>query len=256
MEQYPATIPNFGMKIKIFTISIKILVVINKIINSERTHLSIMRSISEAILLLNWIKESGILASTDYGFLTNLYIETVHLAEQQPSDEEGRRMQRQLYRKAHQISDRIDDLEQHIDIFLSEYFEATASQIAEEENQDSDEQEYRRTVIEVRDISIEWVWKIDTVEGPIGEVPSTNEYDFTEFDTGAIDDLVREWVEGYSTDIEDHIDLDDEDGSDQWDEILSIDFDDELAPITITVNVELTVSWGEGSGEDDGWRQY
>ena len=215
-----------------------------------------MRSISESILLLNWIKESGVLASTDYGFLTNLYIETVHLAEQQPSDEEGRRMQRQLYRKAYQISDRIDDLEQHIDIFLSEYFEATAGEIAEEENQDSDGKEFRRTVIESRDISIEWNWTIENVEGPIGEVPSTNEYDFTEFDTGAIDDLVREWVEGYSTDIEDHIDLDDENGSDQWDEILGIDFDDELAPITISVNVELTVSWDEGSGEDDGWSEY
>ena len=105
-------------------------------------------------------------------------------------------MQRQLYRRASQISRRIDDLEEHIDIFMSEYFEATASEIAEEENQDSDEKEYRRRITERRNISIEWNWDIETVEGPIGEVPSTNEYNFTEFESGDIDALVAEWVEG------------------------------------------------------------
>ena len=256
MEQYRDITQNFGMKIKIFTISMKFLVVINKIINSERTHLSIMRSMSEAILLLNWIKESGILASTDYGFLTNLYIETIHLAEKQPSDEEGRRMQRQLYRRAYQISNRIDDLEQHIDVFLSEYFEATAREIEEVNDEGNEEQDYRRTMADRRNITLEWNWAIESVEGPIGPVPSTNEYDFTEFDTDNIDVIVMEWVEGYSSEINEHIDLDEEDGDDRWDETLTIDFDDELAPITITINIQLDVSWSGDTEEEDGWSVY
>ena len=235
----------------------KLLVVINKKINSERNHISIMNSIGEAILLLNWIKESGILTSTDYGFLVNLYIETIHLAEKQPSDEEGRRMQRQLYRKASQISQRIDDVEQQIDVFVAEYFEATAAEIADEENDWEEEKDYRRRLRETRNISIEWKWTVQSVEGPIGEVPSTNEYDFTEFESGDIDAIVSEWAETYASEIEEHIDLDSEgSGYDTWNQTLSIDFDDELAPITVNLNVELNVSWSEGDFDREAWEEY
>ena len=41
------------------------------------------------------------------------------------------------------------------------------------------------------------------------------------------------------------------DGYDTWNETLTIDFDDELAPITVTINVELSISWGEGDFDRD-----
>ena len=79
-----------------------------------------MESYTEGILMLNWVKESDVLESIDYGFLTNLYLEVIHLAESMPYTPEGRKIQFDLIKLSSRISNRIDDLEEQFDEIVEE----------------------------------------------------------------------------------------------------------------------------------------
>ena len=74
-----------------------------------------MEAESESVLMMNWIDNSGVLTSTDYAFLTNLYLEVIHLAEQLPMTPYGEELKRNLVRKSSHISNRLDELEYSID---------------------------------------------------------------------------------------------------------------------------------------------
>ena len=85
---------------------------------------------------------------------------------------------------------------------------------------------------------------ISEVEGPIGEVPRDNPYDFTDYDRDVIEEAVDEWYD--NLDMMDYVDFDDEDGEETESETLEIEFDDELAPITVKVDCEVIWDWSGG----------
>ncbi len=207
-----------------------------------------MESYTEGILMLNWVKESDVLESIDYGFLTNLYLEVVHLAESMPYTPEGRKIQFDLIKLSSRISNRIDDLEEQFDEIVEEIFEATADDILDDSDTNSldDEKTYTKELTMSREINIRVSWSVSEVEGPIGDVPRDNPYDFTEYDREIIEEAVDEWYEGL--DMMDYVDLDDEDGEETESETLDVEFDDELAPITVKVNCEVTWDW---SGDNE-----
>lgn len=206
-----------------------------------------MESYTEGILMLNWVRESNVLQSTDYGFLTNLYLEVVHLAESMPYTPEGRKVQFDLIKLSSRISNCIDDLEEQFDEIVEEIFEATADDIldAGDTDQANEDKLYTKEVTMSREINIRVSWTISEVEGPIGEVPRDNPYDFTEFDRDVIEEAVDEWYD--NLDMMDYIDFDDENGEETESETLVVEFDDELAPITVKVDCEVTFDW---SGDD------
>jgi len=206
-----------------------------------------MESYTEGILMLNWVRESNVLQSTDYGFLTNLYLEVVHLAESMPYTPEGRKVQFDLIKLSSRISNCIDDLEEQFDEIVEEIFEATADDIldAGDTDQANEDKTYTKEVTMSREINIRVSWTISEVEGPIGEVPRDNPYDFTEFDRDVIEEAVDEWYD--NLDMMDYIDFDDENGEETESETLVVEFDDELAPITVKVDCEVTFDW---SGDD------
>jgi hypothetical protein len=213
-----------------------------------------MESYHDGILMLNWIAESQVLENQDYGFLTNVYLEVIHLAEEMPNTPEGRKVQYELIRVSSQISNCIDDVEDQIDGSMLEYFESTTDEIMDEEEEEENNVEYRKTITIQREINIVTSWTIDRVEGPIGEVPRDNVYDFSEFDVDEITSSVEQWASDQG--IEEIIDLDLLSGSEEIEEELSFDFDDELAPITVYVTVRQTYTWdGDDNYESDSWEE-
>jgi len=213
-----------------------------------------MESYTEGILMLNWVKESNVLESTDYGFLTNLYLEVIHLAEQMPHNPEGRKIQYELVRLSSRISNRIDDLEEQIDQLIGEVFEATTDEILDESESRDEDIEYRKRVTYLREINIEISWRISSVEGPVGEVPRENAYDFEAFDVDEIQNAVDDWAS--DEDITDYIDLDSEMGEETHSDTITVEFDDDLAPITVYVECELLITWdGDNNYDSDSWEQ-
>ena len=213
-----------------------------------------MESYTEGILMLNWVKESNVLETTDYGFLTNLYLEVIHLAEQMPHTPEGRKIQYDLVRLSSRISNRIDDLEEQIDELVGEIFEATTDEILDESESSDEDVEYTKRVTYHREINIETSWSISSVEGPIGEVPRENAYDFEAFDVDEIQEAVDDWQS--SQDITDYIDLDSETGEESTSDTITVDFDDDLAPITVYVECEMLITWdGDNTYDSDSWEQ-
>ena len=97
-----------------------------------------MESYHDGILMLNWIAESQVLENQDYGFLTNVYLEVIQLAEEMPNTPEGRKVQYELIRVSSQISNCIDDVEDQIDGSMLEYFESTTDEIMDEEEEEED----------------------------------------------------------------------------------------------------------------------
>ncbi|MHA1286744.1 MAG: hypothetical protein ACTSPB_04995 [Candidatus Thorarchaeota archaeon] len=204
--------------------------------------------------MLNWVKESNVLESTDYGFLTNLYLEVIHLAEQMPHNPEGRKIQYELVRLSSRISNRIDDLEEQIDQLIGEVFEATTDEILDESESRDEDIEYRKRVTYLREINIEISWRISSVEGPVGEVPRENAYDFEAFDVDEIQNAVDDWAS--DEDITDYIDLDSEMGEETHSDTITVEFDDDLAPITVYVECELLITWdGDNNYDSDSWEQ-
>ena len=214
-----------------------------------------MNSHTEGVLMLKWVEESKVLDTADYGFLTNLYLEVIHLAESMPHNPEGRHIQFELIRLSSRISNGIDDLEDQFDGIVSEIFESTTDEIMEEEEEEDRNVEYKKTIIIQREINIVTSWTIDRVEGPIGEVPRDNVYDFSEFDVDEITSSVEQWASDQG--IEEIIDLDLLSGSEEIEEELSFDFDDELAPITVYVTVRQTYTWDGDDNyfSEDGWEE-
>jgi len=213
-----------------------------------------MESYTEGILMLNWVKESNVLESTDYGFLTNLYLEVIHLAEQMPHNPEGRKIQYELVRLSSRISNRIDDLEEQIDQLIGEVFEATTDEILDESESRDEDIEYTKRVTYLREINIEISWSISSVEGPVGEVPRENAYDFEAFDVDEIQNAVDDWAS--DEDITDYIDLDSESGEETHSDTITVEFDDDLAPITVYVECELLITWdGDNNYDSDSWEQ-
>ena len=213
-----------------------------------------MESYHDGILMLNWIAESQVLENQDYGFLTNVYLEVIQLAEEMPNTPEGRKVQYELIRVSSQISNCIDDVEDQIDGSMLEYFESTTDEIMEEEEEEENNVEYRKTITIQREINIVTSWTIDRVEGPIGEVPRDNVYDFSEFDVDEITSSVEQWASDQG--IEEIIDLDLLSGSEEIEEELSFDFDDELAPITVYVTVRQTYTWdGDDNYDSNSWEE-
>jgi len=211
-----------------------------------------MESYHDGILMLNWIAESQVLETQDYGFLTNVYLEVIQLAEEMPNTPEGRKVQYELIRVSSQISNRIDDVEDQIDGSMLEYFESTTDEIMGEEEEEDTDVEYRKNVTIQREINIVTSWKIDRVEGPIGEVPRDNVYDFSEFDIDEITSAVEAWAA--NQDIESNIDIDATDGEEEFDEEISVEFDDDLAPITVYIQCSIKYTWtGDDNYDSDGW---
>ena len=213
-----------------------------------------MESYHDGILMLNWIKESQALDTHDYGFLTNIYLEVIHLAEQMPHTQEGRKVQYELVRVSSQISNRIDDLEEQIDGSMLEYFESTTDEIMDEEDEEDTDVEYHKKVTIQRQINVVTSWTIDRVDGPIGEVPRDNVYDFSQFDIDEINSAVESWAEDQS--ISDNIDMDRLDGEEEITEEISVEFDDELAPITVYINCRINYTWsGDDNYDSDSWEE-
>ena len=213
-----------------------------------------MESYHDGILMLNWIAESQVLENQDYGFLTNVYLEVIHLAEEMPNTPEGRKVQYELIRVSSQISNCIDDVEDQIDGSMLEYFESTTDEIMEEEEEEETNVEYRKTITIQREINIVTSWTIDRVEGPIGEVPRDNVYDFSEFDVDEITSAVEQWASDQG--IEETIDMEQLRGEEEIVEELSFEFDDELAPITVYVTVRQTYTWdGDDNYDSNSWEE-
>ena len=217
-----------------------------------------MEAESESILLLNWIDNSGVLTSTDYAFLTNLYLEVIHLAEQLPPTSYGEELKRELVRKGSQISNRIDGLEYSIDTYMGEYFEATADEIYDEtEDPNSTDKDYRKTVTKRRVFEINYVWEVTNIEGPLGKISREFTYDFTEYEKTYINDAVESWVDNMDWISDLDLDGDDEMGSETYHEEIEVEVDDSKASITLTVSVELTINWtGDDNYDTDGWEEY
>ena len=213
-----------------------------------------MESYHDGILMLNWIAESQVLENQDYGFLTNVYLEVIHLAEEMPNTPEGRKVQYELIRVSSQISNCIDDVEDQIDGSMLEYFESTTDEIMDEEEEEEDNVEYRKTITIQREINIVTSWTIDRVEGPIGEVPRDNVYDFSEFDVDVITSAVEQWASDQG--IEETIDMEQLRGEEEINDELSFEFDDELAPITVYVTVTQTYTWdGDDNYDSNSWEE-
>ena len=213
-----------------------------------------MESYHDGILMLNWIAESQVLENQDYGFLTNVYLEVIHLAEEMPNTPEGRKVQYELIRVSSQISNCIDDVEDQIDGSMLEYFESTTDEIMDEEEEEEDNVEYRKTITIQREINIVTSWTIDRVEGPIGEVPRDNVYDFSEFDVDEITSAVEQWASDQG--IEETIDMEQLRGEEEINDELSFEFDDELAPITVYVTVTQTYTWdGDDNYDSNSWEE-
>ena len=216
-----------------------------------------MESYTEGILMLNWIKESNVLETTDYGFLTNLYLEVIQLAESMPYTPEGRRVQYELIRMSSKISNSIDDLEDQFDEIVEEIFEASADEILDdsESDQANEDKNYTKQITMMREINVIVSWSISEIIGPVGDVPRSINYDFSEYDRDMIEEAVDEWYDGL--DMMYYVDLDDESGEATESETLEVEFDDDLAPITVKIDCEIIYSWTGDDNYDssDGWEE-
>lgn len=216
-----------------------------------------MEAESESVLLINWIENSGILTSTDYAFLTNLYLEVIHLAEQLPPTPYGEELKRDLLRKGSQISNQIDELEYHIDAYMGEFFEATVDEIYEDTGEWEDNKEYRQKSIKQRQFEITYRWEVINVEGPIGKIKRGFTYDFS-YDEAHITSAIEDWIEGLDW-ISD-IDLDtDIEGAHDYDDNIEVEFygDGLIRGYTITVSVSLHIEWeGDDNYNNEPWEEY
>ena len=216
-----------------------------------------MESYTEGILMLNWIKESNVLETTDYGFLTNLYLEVIQFAESMPYTPEGRRVQYELIRMSSKISNNIDDLEDQFDEIVEEIFEASADEILDEEESDqaNEDKNYTKQITMMREINVRVSWSLSEIIGPVGDVPRSTNYDFSEYDRDMIEEAVDEWYDGL--DMMYYVDLDDESGEATEYETLEVEFDDDLAPITVKIDCEIIYSWTGDDNYDssDSWEE-
>ena len=195
-----------------------------------------MNDLGEATLLLNWLKESDAMESNDYGFLLNLFLEINHMISECPNTPEGRHLAQQLQKKSNTIGHKIESLEDTIDVYLTEYFDATSSEISDYEGAyDShttpdyeNEATYKRTGYG------QYSYTVVDVIGPAGSISS--DWDFS-VDDDDIQEFVDEWAEQALEDIYDNPD----DGLSDWDDShTDPDYENEATVNTETIEYQFT----------------
>ena len=195
-----------------------------------------MNDLGEATLLLNWLKESDAMESNDYGFLLNLFLEINHMISECPNTPEGRHLAQQLQKKSNTIGHKIESLEDTIDVYLTEYLDATSSEISDYEGAyDShttpdyeNEATYKRTGYG------QYSYTVVDVIGPAGSISS--DWDFS-VDDDDIQEFVDEWAEQALEDIYDNPD----DGLSDWDDShTDPDYENEATVNTETIEYQFT----------------
>lgn len=226
-----------------------------------------MEDLSEAILMHNWLRESDALDSEDYGFLINLYLEVNQIIAECPNTPDGRHVAHLLQKQANRISNQIELLEDQIDIYMSEYFEATGAEASEWEvayEEPRDPKDMEKTITHLRRITYTYSWTIEEITGPTGEeVPE--DLEIPGLEESEIDDFVREWAEGKIGEWdgqEDGLfsywsDIDDSDSTSE-NESIEYTFDSEIngKTFTFTVTIDATVEMDyepSGSNDDGVW---
>lgn len=154
-----------------------------------------MNNLGEATLLYNWLNESDAMESNDYGFLLNLFLEINHMVSECPNTPEGRHISRLLQKKSNIIGNKIESLEDTIDVYLTEYFEATPD---EAENWSPDEEESEELIVSTettyhRAITTTYTWRIIDITGPAGTI---DEIELQSLDQDVIQEFVDENFEG------------------------------------------------------------
>ena len=159
-----------------------------------------MNDLGEATLLLNWLKESDAMESNDYGFLLNLFLEINHMISECPNTPEGRHLAQQLQKKSNTIGHKIESLEDTIDVYLTEYFDATSSEISDYEggNESHTNPDYENEATYKRIGYGKYSYTIVDVIGPAGSISS--DWDFS-VDDDDIQEFVDEWAEEALEDI-------------------------------------------------------
>ena len=225
-----------------------------------------MSDLAEAILLHNWLKESDAMESNDYGFLLNLFLEINHAISECPNTPDGRHITSLLQKQSNKIGNRIEMLEDHIDVYVSEYFEATPSEASEWEVAYEDfgyDKRMRKEVYFYRDLTYTYSWTVDSIVGPTGTLPDDLELD--ELDEDAINSFVVEWAEGtvdWWSEGDKFGNWDDPEDTDSFaeSEMLEYEFESEIRgrkfsfTAMIEASVELTY---ESAGSEDqryGWQ--
>ena len=85
-------------------------------------------------------------------------------------------------------------------------------------------------------------------------MPRDNVYDFSEFDVDVITSAVEQWASDQG--IEETIDMEQLRGEEEINDELSVEFDDELAPITVYVTVTQTYTWdGDDNYDSNSWEE-
>lgn len=195
-----------------------------------------MNDLGEATLLLNWLKESDAMESNDYGFLLNLFLEINHMISECPNTPEGRHLAQQLQKKSNTIGHKIESLEDTIDVYLTEYFDATSSEISDYEGAyDShttpdyeNEATYKRTGYG------QYSYTVVDVIGPAGSISS--DWDFS-VDDDDIQEFVDEWAEEALEDIYNNPD----DWLSDWDDShTDPDYENEATVNTETIEYQFT----------------
>jgi hypothetical protein len=229
-----------------------------------------MNDLGEATLLLNWLNESDAMESTDYGFLLNLFLETNHMISECPNTPEGRHLANQLQKKSNTIGHKIESLEDTIDVYLTEYFEATAGDIvgAEFPYTDVDAPEYEITQKHRRTSYGRYSWNVVDMVGPAGRITSDNDWSV---DFPDIEEFVHDWAEEKLEDIyenpSEHLDFwDDPDTVRSYSqeiylpiETISYEFEETIGgvefPIKVLIAVQLIFGSDYNESSDEGWER-
>ena len=195
-----------------------------------------MNDLGEATLLLNWLKESDAMESNDYGFLLNLFLEINHMISECPNTPEGRHLAQQLQKKSNTIGHKIESLEDTIDVYLTEYFDATSSEISDYEGayESHTTPDYENEATYKRTGYGQYSYTVVDVIGPAGSISS--DWDFS-VDDDDIQEFVDEWAEQALEDIYDNPD----DGLSDWDDShTDPDYENEATVNTETIEYQFT----------------
>lgn len=199
-----------------------------------------MNDLGEATLLLNWLKESDAMESNDYGFLLNLFLEINHMISECPNTPEGRHLAHQLQKKSNTIGHKIESLEDTIDVYLTEYFDATSSEIIDYEGGDDShtDPDYEREATYKRKGEGRYSYTIVDVVGPAGSISS--DWNFS-VDDDDIKEFVDEWAEEALEDIYDNPD----EWLEDWYDTNPDTYDEEITMPIETIEYEFTETIAE-----------
>ena len=199
-----------------------------------------MNDLGEATLLLNWLKESDAMESNDYGFLLNLFLEINHMISECPNTPEGRHLAHQLQKKSNTIGHKIESLEDTIDVYLTEYFDATSSEISDYDGADDSytDPDYEAIATFTRKGEGKYSWKVVDVVGPAGSISS--DWDFS-VDDDDIKEFVDEWAEEHLEDIYDNPDS----WLSDWDDTNPNTYNEEITMPIETIEYQFTETIGE-----------